>query len=147
VLIWPVQFHAFGDPSRADSFSVDSVLLPALAVCCAALLLACGLYWVWKRGERDAALIGALLLLLPLVPALNLNGLNPDDYLHGRYAYLSSAGLALLIATGWHLATKWRTPLLLPAAASKLFRCSKMPSSAFRTIGTDGQAWETVSIN
>jgi Tetratricopeptide repeat len=116
VLIWPVQFHAFGDPSRADSFSVDSVLLPALAVCCAALLLACGLYWVWKRGERDAALIGALLLLLPLVPALNLNGLNPDDYLHGRYAYLSSAGLALLIATGWHLATKWRTPLLLPAA-------------------------------
>jgi len=83
----------------------------------AALLLAAGLYWAWRRAQRDALLLGALLLVLPLVPALNLNGLNPDDYLHGRYAYLSSVGLALLIAAGWHLAPKWRVRLLLPAGA------------------------------
>jgi protein O-mannosyl-transferase len=118
VLFWPVRFRAFGNPSRADSFSLDDVLIPALGVCCAAMLLAGGLYWARKKtGVHRALLSGALLLVLPLAPALNLNGLNPDDYLHGRYAYLSSAGLMLLAATGWHLAAKWRMLLLLPAGA------------------------------
>lgn len=127
VLFWPVGFRAFGDPSRADSFSVDGVLLPGLGVCCAALLLARGFYWAWKKAQRDlpqraagaecALLLGVLLLVLPLAPALHLNGLNPDDYMHGRYVYLSSTGLILLIATGWHLAKKWRR-LLLPLAGA-----------------------------
>ena len=129
VLFWPVRFRAFGDPSRADSFSLNGVLLPALAVCCVIALLVMGGLWAWRKERRDlpapeavgvglALLLGTLLLALPLVPALNLNGLNPDDYLHGRYAYLSTAGLMLLAATGWHLAAKWRTPLLLAAGAA-----------------------------
>jgi tetratricopeptide (TPR) repeat protein len=56
-------------------------------------------------------------VVLPLVPALNLNGLNPEDYVHGRYVYLSSTGLMLLIATGWHLAMKVRIPLLIAAGS------------------------------
>jgi protein O-mannosyl-transferase len=128
VLLWPVRLRAFGDPSRADWFSVDGVLLPALAVCCVMALLALGWSWAWRRAGRElpgqeaagvecALMLGALLLVLPLVPALNLNGLNPDDYLHGRYAYLSSAGLMLLVATGWRLAGKGRTPFLVAAGS------------------------------
>jgi protein O-mannosyl-transferase len=126
VLAWPVRFRAFGDPTRADSFSVDGVLLPGLAVCCAVALVAMGLFRGWKRTRRNlsgqeatsaecALVLGALMVVLPLVPALNLNGLNPDDYLHGRYAYLPLAGLMLLAATGWHLAAKGRTLLLVVA--------------------------------
>jgi hypothetical protein len=136
VLLWPVGLRAFGDPSRADSFSLSGVLLPGLGVCCALLLLATGSYWAWRKAQRDLAqsaagvecalLLGVLLLALPLVPALNLNGLNPDDYLHGRYAYLSLAGLMLLIATGWHIASRGkraaekRTLILVAAGATSI---------------------------
>lgn len=128
VLFWPVRLRAFGDPTRADSFSVDGVLLPGLAVCSAAALLAVGWSWAWRGAGRElpgqeaagvkcALVLGSLLVMLPLLPALHLNGLNPDDYLHGRYAYLSAAGLMLLVATGWRLARKGRTLFLLGAGA------------------------------
>jgi cytochrome c-type biogenesis protein CcmH/NrfG len=44
---------------------------------------------------------------------LNLNALNPGDFLHGRYTYLPLTGLMLLVATGWHLAKKAQTFLLV----------------------------------
>ncbi len=128
VLFWPVRFRAFGDPSRTDAFSASGVLVPALAVCCAIALLVIGGVWAWRKARRELAaaealgvecalIMGALLVALPLVPALNFNALNPDDYLHGRYAYLPSAGVMLLAATGWDLAARWRRPLLLAAGA------------------------------
>jgi tetratricopeptide (TPR) repeat protein len=43
---------------------------------------------------------------------LNLNALNPGDFLHGRYTYLPLTGLMILIATEWHLSTKRRAILL-----------------------------------
>ena len=127
VLLWPVQSHAFGDSILEDRFSVQGVLLPGLAVACVAAGLAAMLFWLWKKAGRDLStaeatgveyslLIGTLLLVFPILLALNLNVLNPDDFLHGRYAYLSSAGMMLLVATGWRLAGKARRPLLWVAA-------------------------------
>jgi tetratricopeptide (TPR) repeat protein len=46
---------------------------------------------------------------------LNLNALNPGDFLHGRYTYLSLTGLMLLLATGWHLMDKLRVASLAVA--------------------------------
>jgi tetratricopeptide (TPR) repeat protein len=59
---------------------------------------------------------GTLILVLPILLTLNLNGLNPGDFLHGRYTYLPLAGLMLLLATGWHLVSKGRVVLLFVAA-------------------------------
>ncbi len=123
VLVWPVRLSAFANSSEQDSFSVNGVLLPGLAVFCAAVVLAGVLVWVWTKAKRDlsprdairihcALGLGALLLVLPILPALNLNVLNPGDFLHGRYTYLSLAGLMLIVATAWHLASKWRMRLL-----------------------------------
>ena len=42
-----------------------------------------------------ALVIGTLLLVLPIFLTLDLNALNPGDFLHGRYTYLPSAGLML----------------------------------------------------
>jgi tetratricopeptide (TPR) repeat protein len=64
-----------------------------------------------------ALLLGSLLLILPILPALNLNALNPGDFLHGRYAFLSLSGLMLLTATSWHVAKSARV-LLLAATGS-----------------------------
>jgi hypothetical protein len=126
VLIWPVRLRAFADSSQTETLSLTGVLLPALAVCGAVIVLAWGLRWTWKKAQRDlsardmsgvecALLLGTLLLVLPILLTLNLNALNPEDFLHGRYTYLPLAGLMLLLTTGWHLAEKNRTVLLFAA--------------------------------
>jgi len=90
------------------------------------VLLAAGLFWAWQRAHRDLAdreaagvecalVLGSLLLVLPILLALNLNDLNPGDFLHGRYTYLSLTGLMLLLATAWRLVEELRIFLLLGA--------------------------------
>lgn len=122
VLLWPVRSYAFADPTLADTFSLRGVLLPGLAVCCAAAFLVAACIWAWRRARRDlpaqeatgvarGLLLGSLLLVLPILLTLNLNALNPGDFLHGRYTYLPLTGLMLLLATGWHLAKKGRIAL------------------------------------
>ncbi len=114
VLLWPVKPRAFADPTLAHVFSVSGVLLPGLGVCCALAALVGACIWAWRKArhelpERDAdnvaraLVLGSLLLVLPILLALNLNALNPGDFLHGRYTYLPLTGLMLLLATGWHL--------------------------------------------
>jgi protein O-mannosyl-transferase len=123
VLLWPVRSYAYGDSNVEEAFSVRGVLLPGSAVACVVAGLVVMLLWLWKKGRRDlppvealgveySLLIGTLLLVLPILLALNVNMLNPGDFLHGRYAYLSSIGMMLIVATAWHLAGKARTPLL-----------------------------------
>ena len=127
VLLWPVRSRGFADPTLADTFSLRGVVLPGVAVCCAAAALvgACVWAWRWARhnlpdrdatGVERALLLGTLLLVLPLLLTLNLNALNPGDFLHGRYTYLPLCGLMLLLATGWHLARKGRIAFLSAAA-------------------------------
>jgi hypothetical protein len=127
VLLWPVRLRAFADSSQTSTFSFSGVLFPGLAVGCAVAALALGLWWTWRKARRDlpereaagveqALLLGTLILVLPLLPALNLNALNPDDFLHGRYTYLPLTGLMLLLATAWHVAQKHRALLLFAAA-------------------------------
>jgi protein O-mannosyl-transferase len=127
VLVWPVRSRAFADPNLAEAFSLRGVLLPGVGVCCAVAILVWFNVWAWKKAQGNLAeremvgleralLLGSLLLVLPILPALHLNALNPGDFLHGRYTYLPLAGLMLLLATGWLLAKKARTVLLAAAA-------------------------------
>jgi hypothetical protein len=117
VLFWPVRSSAFADPVLVDTFSLRAVLLPAFALACMAAALAATLWWASRKAGREllrqeasriqfALISGTLLLVLPLLLTLNLNALNPGDFLHGRYTYLPLAGLMLLAATVWRLANK-----------------------------------------
>lgn len=125
VIFWPVQSYAFADPALADKFSLRSVLLPLAALACCGALLSVALLWTWRKaqalgnprgaGIQGAVVAGTLLLILPLLPALNLNALNPGDFLHGRYTYLPLAGLALLVASGWTLLKNASLILLVTA--------------------------------
>lgn len=127
VLFWPIRARAFANPTIVDTLSIHDVLLPFLGLLATGLVLVGALLWIGKRTERIssrkraedlqyAAILGVLLLVLPILLTLNLNALNPGDFLHGRYTYLSLAGLMLLIATAWHLSGKLRIPLLLAPA-------------------------------
>jgi len=126
-VLWPVRENAFADPNLAETFTLRGVLLPGLGVLCAGAILAGACVWALRKARRDlperestgierALFIGTLLLVLPILPALNLNALNPGDFLHGRYTYLPLIGLMLLLATGWHLAKQGRAVLLVAAA-------------------------------
>jgi protein O-mannosyl-transferase len=126
VLLWPIQPRAFADPSLTETFSLRGVLLPGLGVCCALAVLVWACVWAWRKARRDlpdrdtagverALLLGSLILVLPILLTLNLNALNPGDFLHGRYTYLSSTGLMLLVATAWHLTKTARIVMLLAA--------------------------------
>ncbi len=128
VVLWPAHSHAFADSTLLDKFSVRGVLLPAMAAICILAVLPAALFWISRQARRDfvaedasaierALVIGSLLLVLPILPALDLNALNPGDFLHGRYTYLPLAGLMLLLSTAWHLAGKARIPLLVAAGA------------------------------
>ncbi|HZR57414.1 MAG TPA: tetratricopeptide repeat protein [Terriglobales bacterium] len=127
VLLWPVRSYAFADPSLTETFSLRNVFLPGLGVCCAVAILVTGCIWACRKAKRDlpdreaanvgrALLLGCFLLIFPILPALNLNALNPGDFLHGRYVYLPLTGLMLLAAIGWHLVKKGRLFLLSAAA-------------------------------
>jgi tetratricopeptide (TPR) repeat protein len=125
VMFWPVKSYAFADPALAGSFSVHAVLLPLIALVCCAAILAFALVLVWRKsqalgnprgaGLHAAVVAGTLLLVLPLLPALNLNALNPGDFLHGRYTYLPLTGLAMLLAAGWSLLKNAEAVLLCTA--------------------------------
>lgn len=119
VLFWPVQSYSFADPTLVETFSVRSVLLPLAGVLCAAAVLSGATIWAWRTaqrrvGDQGAArvkatlVVGVLLLVLPLLLTLNLNALNPGDFLHGRYTYLPLAGLMLVVATLWRLTGKFQ---------------------------------------
>jgi protein O-mannosyl-transferase len=123
VLFWPVRSRAFADPDLVERFSLRGVVFPCLGVCGVAALLVCLCLWARRTARRDlserqatgvdrALLLGSLLLVLPLLPVLNVNVLNPGDFLHGRYTYLPLTGLTLLLTTAWRLAKNRRIVLL-----------------------------------
>lgn len=114
VMLWPVRSYSYADPILLEHFSVRAVLYPALAFTCFAAILAALSFWIWRKSQRVltpqqalgvkvAIIIGVLLIVLPLLPALDLNALNPGDFLHGRYTYLPLAGLILLISAWYRL--------------------------------------------
>ncbi len=114
VMFWPVKSYSFADPTLIEQFSIGRVLLPSLELAgCAAFAIVLSVFALKKTqgesGERHAAgvrialVTGLLFLILPLLLTLNLNALNPGDFLHGRYTYLPLVGLMLLGAVGWNL--------------------------------------------
>jgi hypothetical protein len=144
-LLWPVKSYSFADPILVESFSVHGFLLPLLALALAVAIVAAGVLWAWRKSQQEfsygdaagiqsALVIGTTLLFLPLLLALNLNALNPGDFLHGRYTYLPLAGLMLLVATVVHLLQKQRMALLGIA-------CAFVIASATLTFAQENQ-WQ-----
>src|SRR5262249_45883394 len=107
------------------------VLLPIFAITVISAIYFAIAVWCWRKalrqlprsqpvGIQSALLAGTSLLVLPILPALNINALNPGDFLHGRYTYLPLAGLTMFLATAWHLSGKARIPLACLAATGAI---------------------------
>ena len=125
-IFWPARSYSFADPILEQHFSISGFLLPALALAALLALTFPVIGWIRMRASHqlaapqverveEAVTMGLLLLLLPLLLCLNLNALNPGDFLHGRYTYLPIAGLAILISVAWFVSGTLRLPLLCVA--------------------------------
>ncbi len=94
-LVWPAGLTVFPDvltvtTSRDHKFWVPLILLGAVAGCA---------WWLW-RGKRTNGILaaGMVWLTLPLLPVLDLSVFFQDDFVHDRYLYLPSVGLAIFCA-------------------------------------------------
>lgn len=127
VMLWPTRSYAFADPVLIHQFSVQAVLLPLSLVLSFSAVVAGLILWTRRVAVRISArhaadvefalISGTLLLFLPLLPALNLNALNPGDFLHGRYTYLPLCGVGLIAASVCNYAGRMRIPALALIAA------------------------------
>ncbi len=84
------------------------------------LLALIALTWLAIRAIRRTPQLSVAFawLILPLLPTLNLQWMNQDDFIHDRYMYMSMLGVALLAGSGFEWARrKWpKQQLLRPAA-------------------------------
>ena len=93
-LFWPVGLSVYYDATPVIHIGWWNFWWPLLA--CSALTLAFIAYW--KRSRNRLAMFAGVLLILPLLPVLYIPALDPDAFLHDRYLYLPSMGLAVLVA-------------------------------------------------
>jgi tetratricopeptide (TPR) repeat protein len=81
-LVWPVKL------------SVYSFLNPSWAYLALALPILAALIWIARRGEYERAAV--LILLIPLLPALNPSTFRLDYFVQDRYLYIPSVGFCML---------------------------------------------------
>ncbi len=94
-LIIPIEAAANFPPRALSSISIGQFVLPLIFGATMAILV-----FLLSRKSRIQTL-GLLLLLLPLLPALNLFAFHHEQLVHHRYLYLPVLGLLLLIIPTW----------------------------------------------
>lgn len=91
-LVWPVQLRTFYEIHPVRSLGLWNFALPLLGCVAVSGIL----FRVW-RTNRTAAFFVAL-LAAPLLPVLNIQNFNAEDFVHDRYLYVPSAGFCMLAA-------------------------------------------------
>jgi tetratricopeptide (TPR) repeat protein len=112
-LIWPAGLSSYYNFPAVLYPTLRNFLLPAIFVICVGL----GLFAL-VRSSRAAAFF-AVWLLLPLIPLLNIRVFTANDFAHDRHLYLSSVGLAALVAMLLKK-IRWGSPRWLGIPASLL---------------------------
>lgn len=94
LLLIPAEISPYYDLRVVRSAASFGLLLPLLLLVFVIMAL-----WLWGSREpaRSAWVLAVALLFAPLLPVLYL-AIRVNDFAHARYAYLPSAGFALLMA-------------------------------------------------
>ncbi|MEN3330727.1 MAG: protein O-mannosyl-transferase [Blastocatellia bacterium] len=98
-LVWPANLSCFYDLPFVTELTLTNFALPLGGL----LAIALGLWFIWRRLERETRrrmAISCLWLVLPILPVLNLSVFAGGELVHDRYLYLPSIGLALLVGLG-----------------------------------------------
>jgi tetratricopeptide (TPR) repeat protein len=98
LLVFPLVLSPHYNLGPVAEFNALKVVLPAVELI--VLGIACGL--IARRFQSDArrrALFALAAIVIPILPVLYIRPLAADDFVHVRYLYLSTIGLALLAGT------------------------------------------------
>ena len=110
-LVWPVHL------SVCYSIPIETAIWPLLLL----IVVIAGLLWA-LRGCSANVRFGAAWFAITLLPALAIRYLLTDDYVHDRYLYLPSVGLALMLAV-WLSRIRFTPPRIAAACAAALVLC------------------------
>jgi len=102
--VWPVEV---GPSYPLRVATPDQPLLPAVLAPLLLLALVAALLWPLLRRDRLAR-CGALLWLLPLLPALHVDAFHPEQIVHDRYLYLPLLGAAWVAVAALQRLAAWR---------------------------------------
>ena len=94
-LLLPINLSGFYDFPIVTHIGLRSFVLPTMTLAALGILI-----WLADRKLRDNKTtfrVSILLIVLPLLPALNLRVLQPYNFAHDRYLYLPAFGFALLL--------------------------------------------------
>jgi hypothetical protein len=112
-LLWPVHLSVCYECPIEQTAVWPLILL---------IIVVAGLIWAIRYCPPDARL-GAAWFAITLAPSLSLRYLNPGDFVHDRYLYLPSVGLALMAAV-WLSRVKFNPPRVIAASALVLVLCA-----------------------
>ena len=112
-LLWPVHLSE----CYAVPIQIEPIVWPLFVV----IIVVAALIWSLCYCPRDVRL-GAAWFAITLAPALSLRYLNPGDFVHDRYLYLPSVGLAIMAAV-WLSRVKFTLPRVIAASALVLVLC------------------------
>jgi uncharacterized membrane protein len=102
-LLWPLNLSLFPPLTRVHHLALGNFVLPAMGVAIGIVAL----LWISLRSPLGA--FCSMILVFPLVPALNLRMFPTEDFAHDRYLYIPSAGLCILLAIAFQRwAGSWR---------------------------------------
>lgn len=110
-LVWPVHL------SPCYNVPVETAFWPLLLL----IAVMSGLVWL-LRGSGATVRFGAAWFAITLIPALAIRYLTRNDYVHDRYLYLPSVGLALIAAVGFSR-IRFTRPRAFAACALALVLC------------------------
>jgi protein O-mannosyl-transferase len=110
-MVWPLHLSA------CYEVPVGTAIWPVLL----ATVLIGGLIWAFRDGSPNLR-VGAAWFAITLMPALGLRYLFIGDFVHDRYLYLPSVGLALMAADGFSR-VRWTIPRAAMIGALGLAFC------------------------
>jgi tetratricopeptide (TPR) repeat protein len=110
-LVWPVHLGPSYD------VPIETALWPLLLL----IVVIVGLLWLVRKSCANIQ-FGAAWLAITLIPNLALRYLTFDDYVHDRYLYLPSVGLALIAAV-WFSRIRFTLTRSVVACALALVLC------------------------
>ena len=112
-LLWPVHLSV--------CYTVPIQIEPQVWPVFVTLVGVAAVIWALCYCPRDARL-GAAWFAITLAPGLSLRYLNQGDFVHDRYLYLPSVGLAIMAAV-WLSRVKFTLPRVIAASALVLVLC------------------------
>ena len=98
-LLLPISSSEFYSLAYVTAPGFESFLLPILF-----LMIACiaACYGISKLANPRLGVFALLWVVLPLLPCLYLRAIASDNFVHDRFLYLPSVGIAILIALAIH---------------------------------------------